>query len=209
MIVSRSCLTSGTAKCVRRLVSGIALMGAFGLASAQGQAPVAAGDEPPPSLTPEQIQQLETLQQKRAELMQVKARLDQIQKEAMDANPKLREQEDAFAELVKEEMKSMGHKPDEEVAELRDLQTKLQNEALPDAERQQLWGQFQEKAGAFQAAQRRALESPKVKQAQTDLRDAVVAAMKARDPKTEELLAQMESARDELKSMHQKAMQQQ
>lgn len=209
MSVSRSLSIARPARRMRKLVIGLSLIVLAGAGMAQQPAPVPPGNQPPPDLTPEEVQQLETLRQKRAELMQAKERLDKIQHEAMEADPKLRAQETAFAELVKEEMKGMGRKPDEEVAELRELQQKLQSEELPDAERQQLWGQFQEKAGSFRAAQQRALQTPKVQQAQTELREAVVAAMKARDPETEKLLAQMESTREELKALHQKAMQRQ
>lgn len=209
MSVSSSCSAVRPPRRIRELVSGLVLIVVGGAAMAQQQAPAPPGHEPPPSLTPEQVQELETLRQKRAELMQAKERLDKIQYEAMEADPKLRAQEEAFTELVKEEMKDMGRKPDEEVAELRELQEKLQSEELPDAERQTLWGEFQEKAGSFQAAQRRALQSPKVQQAQTELREAVLAAMKARDPETEKLLAQMESVREDLRALHQKAIQRQ
>jgi AcrR family transcriptional regulator len=190
----------------RVLLCSLVLIVAAGAAPAQPQAPAPSGAEPPPGLTPEQIEQLETLRQKRAELMEVKQRLDQIQKDVMDADPELRSLEDAFAEVLKDEMTRMGRKPDEEVAELRVLQERLQGEELPDAERQVLWGEFQEKAGSFQAAQRQALQSPRVREAQTELRDAIVAAMQARDPETEALLARMESVREELKAMHQRAM---
>lgn len=152
-------------------------------------------------LSPEQNKMQQAYQKVHADYMQAQQRLKQIQTDTLKAHPELKEQEESFNELLIEEMKSKGHTPEEDLAEIEKLQQQLQNSKLPESERQALMAKFQEKMVAFRKAQGQALQTDKVQQAQGDLMGAMFAAMREQDPQTEQLMEQMTQKRQELEQM--------
>lgn len=168
--------------------------------------PLQAQQQPPGGgqmeMTPEQMQQLQSFEQKREEFIELQQKLEQIERAAVEANPELQEQQEEFAELVMERMKSQGHSPEEDVAELQDMQKRLQSPETPPEERQQLMGNLQQKASELEAAQREALEDPEVKKARGELVEAITTAMKEENPRTDDIIREMEQKQQELMEIH-------
>lgn len=140
-----------------------------------------------------------------ADYMQAQQRLKKIQLDTLQAHPELQEQEQSFNALLIEEMKSKGHTPEKDLAEIEKLQQQLQNNGVSESERQALMAKFQEKMIAFRKAQSQALQTQKVQQAQGELMGSMLGAMKEQDPQTEQLMQQITQKRQELEQMLKKA----
>ena len=178
---------------------------ALSLVAVLATLPLHAQQQPPGGqmeMTPEQMQQLQSFEQKREEFIELQQKLEQIERAAVEANPELQEQQEEFAELVMEQMKSQGHSPEEDVAELQDMQKRLQSPETPPEERQQLMGNLQQKAADLEAAQREALEDPEVKKARGELVEAITTAMKEENPRTDDIIREMEQKQQELMEIH-------
>ncbi len=61
--------------------------------------------------------------------------------------------------------------------------------------------QYQKKAMEFRNAQTQAMQNPDVKAAQQKLIDSVVSAMKEKDPKTEQLMKEMQQKGQQLSTL--------
>ena len=161
------------------------------------------------SLTPEQSELQNAYRQTHADYMAVQQRLKQIQQDTLQAHPELKKQEQSFNDLLVSEMKSKGHTPKKDLAELEKLQARLQGGEVAESERQALMSDFQEKMIAYRKAQAQAMQTQKLQKAQGDLMDAMLTAMKAQDPQTEQLIQQMTQKRQELERMMESATTQQ
>ena len=159
------------------------------------------------SMTPEQSELQKAYQETHADYMAAQQRLKKIQRDTLQAHPELQKQEQSFNDLLMEEMKNEGHSPKQDLAEIEKIQKRLQGSEVPDSERQALMGDFQEKMIAYRKAQAKAMKSQKMQEAQGDLMDAMVTAMKAQDPKTEQLIEKMTQKRQELERMMESATQ--
>ncbi|MCP4406494.1 MAG: hypothetical protein GY807_01775 [Gammaproteobacteria bacterium] len=145
--------------------------------------------------------QMQEFEQIRSEYVKTQQRLEQIQAETLQARPELKKQEQTFNDLLVEEMKSGGHTPIQDLAEIEGLQAQLSSDKTADTERQELTAQFQHKVMAYRKAQSQALQSEKVKKVQSELMEHMVTAMKKQDPQTEQLLQQMAQKRQQLEQM--------
>lgn len=157
-----------------------------------------AGQDPMSQLTPAQREKLKEFQQKRTELLQLGQELEQIRQETVKNHPELKEREQAFGNMVAEEMKNNGGTPKEDLAELRALQAKLRDQSTPDSDRQALMMRLQRKAQEFEQARRKALENPKLQKAQGELLQDMVTAMKKENPKAEQIMQQMHQKQQEM-----------
>lgn len=145
--------------------------------------------------------QVQAFEQVRSEYVKTQQRLEQIQAETLQARPELKKQEQTFNDLLVDEMKSGGHTPTQDLAEIEGLQAQLSSDKTADNERQELTTQFQHKVMAYRKAQSQALQSEKVKKAQSELMENMVTAMKKQDPQTEQLLQKMATKRQQLEQM--------
>jgi hypothetical protein len=159
------------------------------------------------SMTPEQSELQKAYQETHADYMAAQQRLKKIQRDTLQAHPELQKQEQSFNDLLMEEMKNEGHTPKLDLAEIEKLQERLQGSEVPDSERQTLMGDFQGKMIAYRKAQAKAMQTQKMQKAQGDLMESMVTAMKAQDPKTEQLIQQMTQKRQELERMMESATQ--
>lgn len=173
-------------------------------------APVSAQQAPPegmaPQMTPEQAAQIEAFQEKRTEFMRLQQELERIEQAALESNPELQQQRDAFGDLIVDEMKRQGHSPEEDIAELQSLQDRLSNAETPEEERPELMGKLQSKVMALEEAQQQALESPRVQEERGKLVAAITTAMQREDPRTNDIIQQMEKTQEELMTIHQSVM---
>jgi hypothetical protein len=158
--------------------------------------------ESPPAAAPT-ADAMEAAKRVHAEYMELESRLDQIQAKALEAKPELKQQRQAFTDLMLAKMPSSsgGGSAKDDLAALEKIEQTLGKTDTPDAERQTLIGEYQQKAMAFRKAQMEALKDAEVQKAQEALMDATLTAMKAQDPETEQLIQQMRQKQEELSQM--------
>jgi len=143
-------------------------------------------------------ERMKSMLQARQHLHQIEQKLTKIQKATISSHPELRKQEDKFKSLLMSTMRDKGFKPQEDMKRLGELRQKLRARGLEPKERNQLIAEFQQKSSRLQQAQQEAFSDKKVQQAQQDLQDAVVAAMKKKDPDTSKLLKEMDETQKKL-----------
>jgi len=195
----------------RRTLAGLALaamLAVGGFAGAQEQ-PDAAQPSGEAALTDAQRAQLEEFRKTRAEMMQVQQELAQIQRAAVEARPELQQQNEQFRKVMMAEMERQGHTPEEDLAELRALQGKLQSKDTPEADRQALMTRLQSKVQDLQQAERAAMQNSEVQKAQSELAQAITGAMREDEPRTEELIKQLQEKQRKLVQIRNEAMSQQ
>ncbi|ADJ27083.1 hypothetical protein [Nitrosococcus watsonii] len=151
-----------------------------------------------PSLTPEQMQEFHKLQQK---MRTVGQQLDEIRQETLKTTPELQEQQEEYQSLLFKTMKEQGSDPDPALARMREIEGQVQNEDLPEDERKQFIMEYQQKDAQLQQASRDAMQDEKVRKMAESLSQDTVAAMRKQDPKTEELLQEMEQLREEMQGI--------
>jgi len=155
----------------------------------------------PPTMTPEQSKQMKEIQSLHTEYMQLQKQLAQIQREALEAHPELKKQEQDLHDLVMAKMNSNGHNVKDEMTEINKLEEELKSTKTTDKERNSLMIEYQKKAMEFRNAQTQAMQNPDVKAAQQKLIDSVVSAMKEKDPKTEQLMKEMQQKGQQLSTL--------
>lgn len=183
-----------------RRVMTVALSLLFAAGAAVAQSPDSA-------LTEEQKAQLQAMHAARNQIMELEQRLREIQEATVEASPELRAQREAFVAKLQAAMKENGYDAEQELAELKDLEARLRDESGSDEERRALFVQFQQKVVGYQRAQNQALEREDLKQAREAVAEAVLAAMKRRDPQTEVLIGRLQEARERLMSLRREVMQ--
>jgi hypothetical protein len=156
-------------------------------------------------LNPEQQKMLQQFQQARQQTQQLQQQLGEIQKQTLAENPKLMKQQEAFRELLIDTMRDNGQQPEKKLDELESLQAKIQDNSRPEQERQQLFRKFQQQNQVFAQAQREALQTESVQEAQERLNKAILTAMKDQNPKTEQLIQKMNQARQQMMQIRQEA----
>lgn len=136
-----------------------------------------------------------------SEYLELQNRVNLIEEKTMEAHPELQKQQQAFLELMIAKMSSTGASAKDDLARIEQLEQKLRSEDTPDAERQALMAEYQEKARAFRVAQMQVLKDPEVQQAQGALMHAKLAAMKEEDPQTEQLMEQLQQKHQQIQQL--------
>jgi len=147
---------------------------------------------------PAAAQPPEAAQKLYGEYMQLQGRLDQIQTATLDAHPELKQQQQSFMDLMMAKMPSTGGSAKDDLAAIEKIEKDLSNKDTPAADREALMTEYQQKATAFRKAQAQALKDAEVAKAQETLMNAILTAMKAQDPQTEQILGQMRQKQEEL-----------
>lgn len=135
------------------------------------------------------------------ELMEIGQRLSQIQQQAVEDNPELREQADALEELVTEKMREAGHDPGAIMETLLAAQARME-EAGTDAQRREIIEsrEVREAQQELQEAQQAAVQDPEVQAAQQELEEDMLDAMRREDPQTDRLLERMQEIQEQAQS---------
>lgn len=136
---------------------------------------------------------------------QVQSELIDIQRQTLEENPELREQGEALEALITATMEEQGANPEEDTERLQELQQEAQSAELDQAERQQMAQEFQQIQQDLIRARQMAAEDEEVQQEQAQFQTAMLEAMQEQDPRTEELLAEMQ----EIQLQQQRQLQQQ
>ncbi|NIX11201.1 MAG: hypothetical protein GWN05_06585 [Gammaproteobacteria bacterium] len=139
---------------------------------------------------------MQELQEVQQELRAVGQQLGRIQRQALQADPKLQEQQSEYRTLLLSTMKGNGHKPEADIARLNEIEGQLKAEGVPDEERRQLITEYRRTSAGLQQARQEAMQDGTVRAAAGALSEAVLTAMREQDPKTDELLGRMEELRE-------------
>lgn len=179
-----------------RLLLALAAVAALGtLVPLQAAPPVA--QEPATA----QDDPMEAARELHSEYVELQNRVNLIEEKTMEAHPELQKQQQALLDLMIAKMPSSGTSAKDDLARIEQLEQKLRSEDTPENERQALMAEYQEKAQVFRAAQRQVLEDPEVQQTHGALMDAKLAAMKEEDPRTEQLMEQLQQKQQQLKQL--------
>jgi hypothetical protein len=132
------------------------------------------------------------------EYMELQQRLAQIQKATVEAHPELKQQEQAFMDLMISKMPSSGASAKDDVAAIEKIEQTLNKKDTPEGEREALMTEYQQKVMAFRKAQMQALKDPEVQKAQQAVMDAILAAMKKQDPQTDQIIQDMHQKQEQI-----------
>ncbi|AOV16427.1 hypothetical protein BJI67_04495 [Acidihalobacter aeolianus] len=181
----------------QRVLAGLA--GTFAIAAvfALGMTAQAADTQPAPqgSAPDKQVMQMEQ------RFMQLRSELAHTQETALKQHPELVKEETHFRELLMSTMKREGTDPKPQIETLNKLSKEIQDKKTDNAKRETLIG----KARAIQAmlirAETKAMQDHKVAAARKKLSEDTVAAMRKVNPKTDEMIAELNAIGKRLASM--------
>lgn len=126
-----------------------------------------------------------------AKAQQLQNELIEIQRQALDKNPELRDQGEALEEMITELMVENGADPEQDTQRLIELQQQAQDPSVDDTQRQDMAMEFQQIQQNLIMARERAAADQKVQEEQLQFQTAMLEAMQEEDPRTEQLLAEM------------------
>lgn len=155
-----------------------------------------------PSLTPDQMKGFQKLQLK---MYAVGQQLDEIRQKALEAKPKLKNQQDEYQSLLIKTMKKQGNDPDSALLRMHQIRGELQDQGLTKGKRKQLITEYQQKEVQIQQAGHDAIQDKRVHKAAEELSKATIVAMREQEPKTAELLQEMEELRQQMQQFIAKA----
>lgn len=176
-------------RCAMAVVAGLAISGMLAVAPVNAEPAAGEGDMAvPKAAIPDEI--MKEAQQLQQEIMELQKKLDTIQQAAIAGHPELQKEQKDFMDLLVATMQQQGKDPAKDLAQLRDMQARLEDKSVSQEERNDLSLKFRKKDAEFQQAQQNALGDEGVRKAQKHLNDSILAAMKDQDVKTEELINQ-------------------
>jgi hypothetical protein len=156
----------------------------------------------PDKLTPDQMKGFQKLQLK---MYAIGQQLDEIRQKTLEAKPKLKSQQDEYQSLLIKTMKKQGNDPDPALVRMHQIRGELQNQGLTKDKRKQLITEYQQKEVQIQQAGHDAIQDKRVHKAAEELSKATVVAMREQEPKTAELLQEMEQLRQQMQQLIAKA----
>lgn len=178
-------------------------------ASAQGE-PGAQVETDAPSDTmaspPNAMQQLQAMQ---ARMQHLNQELMEIQEATIEANPGLEARRDALIELVDAKMIEAGHQPEAQRDEIDAMAEALDSTDLVGAARDSMMQEIRSEQQALQQAQQQAMQAPDVQEQMNGLNEDLVVAMEEQNPRTTELIQELQSTQQRFQALLQQAMQQQ
>ncbi|MBV1843595.1 hypothetical protein [Photobacterium ganghwense] len=117
--------------------------------------------------------------------------LTSIRQQALKANPELVEQAKAFESAYKEKAQEIGYNPEEFIAQAQELQVKIRDEGLSEQERSDLLHDFAKAKQTLAKQRQTLLEDESLMALQNELQNNTLTAMKNHNPKTEELVSEL------------------
>lgn len=117
--------------------------------------------------------------------------LTSIRQQALKANPELVEQAKAFESAYKKKAQEIGYNPEEFIAQAQELQVKIRDEGLSEQERSDLLHDFAKAKQTLAKQRQTLLEDESLMALQNELQNNTLTAMKNHNPKTEELVSEL------------------
>lgn len=131
---------------------------------------------------------------------EVGSEINKIREATIKSHPELQEQQKELKALVEDEMVEQGVDLEKRSAELQGLEERIREKGADDKERQQLLQRYVQKSFELRQEQQKALQAPGVKEELEAYQERLVELMKQTDPRTDELMGEME----DLKQRYQK-----
>ncbi|MGF1723722.1 hypothetical protein [Photobacterium nomapromontoriensis] len=117
--------------------------------------------------------------------------LTSIRQHALQTHPELVTQTKAFEAAYKKKATDVGYNPESFVNKAHELQSKVQDQALSEKERNALIKEFAAAKQELAKQRERILSDKQLIAMQTQLQNDTLAAMQAYDPKTETLITEL------------------
>lgn len=152
---------------------------------------------------------MQQVQQKQAEIQKLNQQLAEIRQATIEANPELADQRDQLLASVDEKMAEAGHDPEASRKKIQDLQEQLQGGELSAEKNQSVSKELRQEQTAMQQAQSQAMQDEAIRTEIQSLNEDLMAAMREQNPRTDELISQLQTAQQEYQALMQRAMQQQ
>jgi len=154
---------------------------------------------PTTQLPKETVQKLKTTQK---EIRQLASQLQEIEKKATAADPKLQDRQEKYRDLVMRNMKDETFDPQAAVKRIRALQAELQGGAdLGTQQRQQKMQTLRQQKQEFRRRQRQAMQVDEVKAAREALGQDIRSAMEEQDPQFQDKVAQLNQLRTDYQAL--------
>lgn len=192
-----------TASFVGRLAAASVLALGVGVAAPASAAPATAAGT---HLTATQQKQYQAFRKIQGALIQDRNELVKIRQATFKKHPELIKQQKDYAASIMTEMTRKGYAPQKHITELRALQAKLHSGKVKGAKRQALERKFLTGLESFRKNEQKVLATPKLQAMQEKFKDAVLAAMRKENPKTDALLKDMDANRHKLSALQAAAM---
>lgn len=156
----------------------------------------------PQQLTPEQQAILTKMQSLQQELQTIQQTLQGIQQQAFEKNPAFVKQQEKLQATVFKKMSSKDYNAEREVEELQTIANKYQDGKTKPTQEEIV--SFRQRDQDFQQRQQKAFQDSEVQKMSLSLKNNVEKSMMAINPKTKELMTQMEAKSKKFMELRQK-----
>lgn len=148
----------------------------------------------------------QVMQKKMQRMKKIGERLQAVQEETLQENPKLKKKQEELDALVQDTMDQNMADKGISMEGLKSLQSELQSEDLSSEEKQQLQSTWQEKVQSYQQARMKTMRNETVQKKQEDFREDMIAAMEKKEPETKSMLQELEQLQQQMRAMRQGMM---
>lgn len=135
------------------------------------------------------------------EMEEVQQELLQIQESVMAHNPELQAQAQALQELMLQTMQAEGYEPIQSLDRMEQLERQLQDDETDPAELSGLAAELRSEQQRLMQAEQAALANPKVQRARDQFMEALLQAMREQEPRTDELIAELQAKNEQLRDI--------
>ncbi|MCO6441943.1 MAG: hypothetical protein J5I81_12885 [Nitrococcus mobilis] len=142
----------------------------------------------------------------RKELEGLHRQLAEITAAARKNNPSLQDQEDKLRHLVLNTMEAAGYQPEQEMAHLEELTSKLRAEGVDPEQKKRLITDYRQTQARLMAAQREAMANEAVRQARQSYQEQMRQAMEKENPDAEALIQRYAKIRMQLRRQLEEAV---
>lgn len=183
------------------------VLGLMTVGTYAADAPAAPAAQPAtPTLSPEQMELMKDFQQTRQEMDALEQKLQGIEAEAYQKNPKLSKQRDGLRDSIKAAMSDKDFDAQAKYDELKALVTKIQGMKADDPERMKDIQEFRARQQEFEGRQAKAFQEPKIQKQSEKLRNDVRAAMIKVDPKAKGMFTELDAKEKHMHDLQEQAM---
>jgi chromosome segregation ATPase len=151
----------------------------------------------------------QVMQQKIQRMQEIGKKLQSVQEKTLKENPELQNERDELDSLVQGTMDQNMEKHNVSKKELKSLQSKMQGKDMASGQKKELRNQWQEKISSYRQARTETMSNEQIQEKQETFRENMIEAMEEKEPKTKEMLKELEGLQQEMQAMQQQMMQQQ
>ena len=148
----------------------------------------------------------QAMQKKMQRMKKIGERLQAVQEETLQENPKLKKKQEELDALVQDTMDQNMADKGISMEGLKSLQSELQSKDLSSEEKQQLQSTWQEKVQSYQQARMKTMRNETVQNKQEDFREDMISAMEKKEPETKSMLQELEQLQQQMRAMRQGMM---